>query len=70
MMIRSSGRSMGRVWGMSDLPVIRLLGFVGNSTCRTQIHNLSVNNKYMKERVIEVIPLSKLAPYHFCRFAP
>ena len=66
-MTKYSGRSMGRVWGISDLPVIRRLGF--GATCQTQIHILSLNKKYMKEKVIEVMPLSMFPSYHFCQFS-
>ena len=65
-----SGRSMGKVWEIPDLTVIRLLGFVGNSTCQTQIHILSLNNNYMKERVIEVMPLRKFPPTTSASSAP
>ena len=53
---------MGRVRGISDLPVIRRLGFGGNSTCQKQTYILSLNNEYMKERVRAIMPLSKFAP--------
>ena len=60
----------GRGGGIPDLPFVRLLNFVGNSTCQAQIQILTLDKKYMEERVTELMPLSKFAPYHFCQFTP